>query len=196
MKNLLTKIIKIISQRLFSLLWRACIPVEWLKLKLRFKNCHIRLLRKGKGEMFKFILSAPNKKPILIKKDNWLTEFWVYLNSYLHITMKPKHHNFQDKADVLETILKTELKNFTALISVDRKNKEYWQQYHKNSKDLRNSSYTDESKKIQEILNSFLSHGISSYDHMRSNFILVKKNLIAIDLESFQFVKDKNRLKK
>lgn len=110
--------------------------------------------------------------------------------------MRPKHHNFQDKADVLETILKTELKNFTSLISVDRKNKEYWQQYHEHSKDLRNSSYTDESKKIQEILNSFLSHGISSYDHMRSNFILVKKNLIAIDLESFQFVKDKNRLKK
>jgi hypothetical protein len=194
MKNLFIRVVKLFSQRLFSILWRICLPFEWIKLKFRYRNYHISFFNQGKGEMFKFILRAPEKKIILLKKDNLLTEFWVYLNSYFHITMKPTHHNFQDKADVLELILKTELKNLTLLISVDRKNKEYLQEYREDSIDLAATKNGHEKNKMQDILDCFSSHGIMSYDHTASNFIVSNNTLIVIDLESFQFIQDKHKL--
>jgi len=188
MKKILIKIIKTLAQRIFSILWRLCIPFELLKLKLRFKDYQISYLRKGNGEMFKVILRSPDRQSLLLKKDNKLTEFWGYLNSHFHISQnKPTHQNFQDKADVLESILqKSELKKLTLLVSVDRKKKEYFQQYHEDALDLNKQQYKHENKKIKEILGLFLRHGMMSYDHTNSNFIYIKDALLMVDLESLE----------
>ena len=182
------KIIKILAQRIFSILWRLCIPFELLKLKLRFKDYQVSHLSKGNGEMFKVILRSPDKQSLLLKKDNRLTEFWSYLNSHFHISQnKPTHQNFQDKADVLESILqKSELKKLTLLVSVDRKKKEYFQQYREDAIDLNKQQYKHENKKIKEILGLFLRHGMMSYDHTNSNFIYIKDALLMVDLESLE----------
>ena len=189
MKIFLIKIIKTLAQRIFSILWRLCIPFELLKLKLRFKDYQISYLRKGNGEMFKVILRSPDRQSLLLKKDNKLTEFWGYLNSHFHISQnKPTHHNFQDKADVLEGILQNiELKKLTLLVSVNRKKKEYFQQYCEDAIDLNKQEYKHEHKKIEEILELFLSHGMTSYDHSDSNFIYIKDALVMVDLESVQW---------
>ena len=182
------KIIKILAQRIFSILWRLCIPFELLKLKLRFKDYQVSHLSKGNGEMFKVILRSPDKQSLLLKKDNRLTEFWSYLNSHFHISQnKPTHQNFQDKADVLESILqKSELKKLTLLVSVDREKKEYFQQYREDAIDLNKQQYKHENKKIKEILGLFLRHGMMSYDHTNSNFIYIKDALLMVDLESLE----------
>lgn len=188
MKRMLIKIVRATTQKIFSILWRICIPFELIRAKLRYKNHQIRFLSKGDGEMFKFILSSSNES-ILLKKDNKLTEFWSRINSQFHISKnKPSHQNFSDKADVLEKILnKKELKNLTLLISVDRINKEYKQEYIEHSNDLSEDQYKINKNRIKNIMEIFSNNEIISYDHDNSNFIFIDKDLFIVDLESLQF---------
>ena len=188
MKRILIKIIKATAQKIFSLLWRICIPFELLKTKLRYKNYQISFLSKGKGEMFKFILWSSDES-ILLKKDNKLTEFWCWINSQFHIAKnKPSHQNFSDKADVLEKILDIkELQNLTLLISVDRTNKEYKQEYIEHSNDLSEDEYKINKNRIKKIMEIFSNNEIVSADHRNSNFIFTDNDLFLVDLESLQF---------
>ena len=188
MKRMLIKIARATAQKIFSILWRICIPFELIRTKLRYKNHQIKFFSKGDGEMFKFILWSSDES-ILLKKDNKLTEFWSRINSQFHIAKnKPSHQNFSDKADVLEKILnKKELKNLTLLISVDRINKEYKQEYIEHSNDLSDDQYKINKNRIKNIMEIFSNNEIVSYDHNNSNFIFTDKDLFLVDLESLQF---------
>ena len=195
MRQVFIKIIKFLVQRIFSFLWRICIPFELLRLKRRYKNFHIECFHKGKGEMFKFILTSPNHKKIFLKKDNKLTEYWNRLNSNFQIAKKkPNHLSFNDKADILEFILsKSDLKKYTLLKSIDRKHKEYHQEFLEQCIDLSEEQYTVNRSRIDDILEYFYLNGIASYDHENSNFVLQNNTLFLVDLESLQFIPQFNR---
>jgi hypothetical protein len=194
MREVFTKIIKFFAQRIFSFLWRICIPFELLKLKRRYRNYHIKYFQKGKGEMFKFILISPNRQKFFLKKDNKLTEYWGYLNSKFQIAKKkPNHLSFNDKANVLELILNThDLKKYTLLKSIDREHKEYQQEFLDQCIDLSEEQYAIHKTRINEILECFHLNGITSYDHKNSNFIFQDNTLFIVDLESLQFISKLN----
>ena len=188
--NIFIRIRKKLTKTAFSFFWRICCIIYLIQFKFRFKNQKVRLLGKGSGEMFKLVIHFSPKEAFLIKKDNYLTEFWLRYSSKHKLSLnQSKHKNFDDKANVLEFILSSNLKNSTLLKGIDRKRKEYTQVYYENAIDLSFNEDESTSSKLNEILSDFKSHGLISYDHDSTNFIQIQNKIFLVDLDSFEIKK-------
>jgi len=144
--------------------------------------------------MFKFIVCTSQKEAVLIKKDNFLTEFWLRYAAKNYLAKKQSSHkSFNDKSDVLQYILNSELNRFTLLKSIDRKRKEYTQTYINNKEDLIPDKNLH--KSFKKIIDEFRRKGLESYDHDFDNFIQVNNEIFLIDLDSFEFIENNKNAK-
>jgi hypothetical protein len=162
--------------------------VYLVQFKLRFRNQKVRLLNKGSGEMFKLIIHFSLEKSYLIKKDNLFTEFWLrFAGKHKLVLNQPKHKNFNDKADVLQLILDSDLKNFTLLKAIDRKRKEYTQVYKEDAIDIGEGNINFIDNQLSKMLLEFKRNGLESYDHNARNFLQIGDQIYIVDLDSFEF---------
>ena len=184
--------IKKFTKLLFAIIWRVHSIVYLVQFKLRFRNQKVRLLNKGSGEMFKLIIHFSLEKSYLIKKDNLFTEFWLrFAGKHKLALNQSKHKNFNDKADVLQLILDSDLKNFTLLKSIDRKRKEYTQVYKEDAINIGEGNSNLIDNKLSKMLIEFKRNGLESYDHNSRNFLQVGDQIYMIDLDSFEFTQSR-----
>ena len=180
------------TKLLFAIIWRVYSIVYLVQFKLRFRNQKVRLLNKGSGEMFKLIIHFSLEKSYLIKKDNLFTEFWLrFAGKHKLALTQSKHKNFNDKADVLQLILDSDLKNFTLLKAIDRRRKEYTQVYKEDAIDIDEGESNLIDDKLSKILFEFKRKGLESYDHNSKNFLQIGDQIYMVDLDSFEFTKSR-----
>jgi hypothetical protein len=184
--------IKKFTKLLFAIIWHAHSIVYLVQFKLRFRNQKVRLLNKGSGEMFKLIIHFSLEKSYLIKKDNLFTEFWLrFAGKHKLALNQSKHKNFNDKADVLQLILDSDLRNFTLLKAIDRKRKEYTQVYKEDAIDIGEGESNLIDNALSKMLFEFKRNGLESYDHNSKNFLQIGDQIYIVDLDSFEFTQSR-----
>jgi len=76
------KLFSYFVKKIYYLIWKLSFFIETIKMKRRFNNrAEVIGLHIGNGEMFKFIITFSNGNSFLIKKINFLGEFWLKMGN-------------------------------------------------------------------------------------------------------------------